>query len=101
MLLLAVVFLLAVGLPEVMDLSPEWLLALDYITWMVWAAFAFELVVKTYLAPDRRRYLLQHWMDVVSVRVPFLRPLRLLRLLAVGIRFWGEAPRSCASGPSA
>lgn len=43
---LAAVFLVAVGLPEVMDLSAEWLVALDYIAWVVWAAFAFELVVK-------------------------------------------------------
>src|SRR5690349_1745556 len=49
MLILAVVFLLAVGLPEVMDLSAEWLVALEDVTWIVWAAFAFELVVKTYL----------------------------------------------------
>src|SRR6266536_5812773 len=30
-------------------------------------------------------------MDVVTVLVPFLRPLRLLRLVVVGIRFWTEA----------
>lgn len=91
MLLLALAFLVAVGLPEVMDLSEQWLQALDYVTWIVWAGFAFELAVKTYLAPNRRRYLIEHWMDVISVLVPFLRPLRLLRLVAVGIRFWVEA----------
>jgi voltage-gated potassium channel len=91
MLILAVVFLLAIVAPEVAELPQEWILALDALTWIVWAAFAFELVVKTYLAPDRRRYLLTHWIDVVSVLVPFLRPLRLLTLLAVGIRFWTEA----------
>ena len=30
-------------------------------------------------------------MDVITVLVPFLRPLRLLRLVVVGIRFWTEA----------
>jgi voltage-gated potassium channel len=59
--------------------------------WIVWAALAFELPVKTYLAPNRQRYLLTHWMDVICVAVPFLRPLRLLRLLVVGIRLWTEA----------
>lgn len=92
MLILAVIFLIAVGVPEVVDDLPEqWLVALDAVSWMVWAAFAFELVVKTYLAPDRRRYLISHWMDVITVLVPFLRPLRLLRLVVVGIRFWTEA----------
>ena len=106
MLLLAVVFLVAVALPEVVDLDAEWLLALDYVTWIVWAAFAFALVVKTYLAPNRRRYLLARWMDVISVLVPFLRPRRWLVYLAergvavflmlVGISLFGllsaEAP---------
>jgi voltage-gated potassium channel len=91
MLLLSLVFLIAVGAPEVLELSESWLVTLDGITWVVWGAFAFELVVKVYLAPDRRGYLIAHWMDVVTVLVPFLRPLRLLRLLAIGIRFWTEA----------
>jgi voltage-gated potassium channel len=91
MLLLAVVFLIAVAVPEVMELTPEWEATLEAITWFVWAAFAFELVVKTYLAPNRKRYLISHWMDVATVIVPFIRPLRLLRVLAVAIRFWTEA----------
>ena len=57
----------------------------------MWGAFGFELLVKTYLAPDRRRYLVTHWMDVICVLVPFLRPLLLLRVVVVGIRFWTEA----------
>jgi voltage-gated potassium channel len=88
MLILAVVFLVAVAVPEVVELSEEWVVVLEDVTWVVWAAFAFELIVKTYLAPDRRRYLLSHWMDVLSVLLPFLRP---LRLIIVGIRFWTEA----------
>ena len=91
MLLLAIVFLVAIAAPEVIDLSAEWAAALESVIWFVWAAFAFELVVKTYLAPNRWRYLLEHWMDVVTVLVPFLRPLRLLRVVAVLIRFWTEA----------
>jgi voltage-gated potassium channel len=91
MLLLAVAFLVVFALPEVMELSPEWEVGVEASSWMIWAAFAFELVVKVYLAPDRRRYLIAHWMDVITVLVPFLRPLRLLRLVVVGIRFWTEA----------
>ncbi len=91
MLLLALAFLIAIALPEVSDLSEEALATLESATWIVWAAFAFELLVKTYLSEDRRQYLLAHWMDVATVFVPFLRPLRLLRVLAVGVRFWVEA----------
>jgi voltage-gated potassium channel len=91
MLLLAVVFLIAVAVPEIVDLSTEWAMALEAVVWITWAAFALELIVKTYLAPSRRAYLLEHWMDVVTVLVPFIRPLRLLRVVAAGIRFWTEA----------
>jgi voltage-gated potassium channel len=91
MLLLAIVFLVVIAVPEAIDVSPEWEMTFEAITWIVWAAFAFELIVKTYLAPDRRRYLVTHWMDVVTVVVPFVRPLRLLRLVVVGVRFWTEA----------
>ena len=32
-----------------------------------------------------------HWPDVVVVAVPFLRPVRLLRLVMVGAKFWRSA----------
>jgi voltage-gated potassium channel len=91
MLILSVVFLVTVGTPEVVELPEPWLIAFEDITWLVWGAFAFELLVKTYLAPDRLRYLVAHWMDVICVFVPFLRPLLVLRVVVVGIRFWTEA----------
>jgi voltage-gated potassium channel len=91
MLILAVIFMVAILAPEIADLSEEAVLALEAVSWLVWGAFAFELVIKTYLAPDRRRYLVTHWIDVLSVLVPFLRPLRFLRVVAVGLRFWEEA----------
>jgi voltage-gated potassium channel len=91
MLILAVIFLVAILAPEIADLSEEAVLALEAISWIVWGAFAFELVLKTYLAPERTRYLITHWVDVLSVLVPFLRPLRFLRVVAVGLRFWEEA----------
>jgi voltage-gated potassium channel len=47
--------------------------------WLIWGAFAAELVVKTYLAPNRRHYLIRHWFDVIVVIVPLLRPLRVVR----------------------
>jgi voltage-gated potassium channel len=91
MTLLSVVFLGTVTLPELMDLSPGLLETLDAIDWLIWAIFAFELGVMTYLAPSRGRYLLQHWVDVLTVLVPFLRPLRLLRVVIVSARLWTEA----------
>jgi len=51
----------------------------EAVDWFIWAAFAFELGTKTYLAPARRRFLTRHWYDVLLVLVPFLRPLRVAR----------------------
>ncbi|MCC6179383.1 MAG: potassium channel family protein [Chloroflexi bacterium] len=91
MLVLAIVFLLAVALPELALLPAEVELALEAVNWLIWAVFAFELAVMTYLAPDRRRYLLVHWVDVLTVAVPALRPLRVLRILILSLRIWAEA----------
>jgi voltage-gated potassium channel len=90
MTLLAFVFLFTVALPELVDLSPTVLEALEALDWFIWAVFAFELAVMTYLAPDRLRYLLTHWIDVLTVLLPFLRPLRLLRIVIITARLWSE-----------
>ena len=52
----------------------------------VWGVFAIELLVRVILAPNRRSYLRSHWMDVLLVAVPFLRPLRILRIAVVTLR---------------
>ena len=50
--------------------------------------FAVEFGVKLALVQHRRRYLITHWLDLLTLCVPFLRPLRLLRLAVVAARFW-------------
>jgi voltage-gated potassium channel len=60
-------------LPGTLDTT---FVALD---WSIWAAFAMELAVKTYLSDQRRGYLMRHWFDVLIVALPFLRPLRVVR----------------------
>jgi voltage-gated potassium channel len=103
MLILALLMLPLLLLPELFDLSPEVKDALLVADVAIWAAFAVELVSKTYLSVDRKKYLVEHWYDVVIVVVPFLRPLRImrslrllrmsraLRLLSLGTRLLQEA----------
>ena len=91
MTLLAIVFLAAVALPELVALPSDVEATLEAIDWLIWAIFAFELGLMTYLAPDRRQYLIRHWVDVLTVLVPFLRPLRVLRIAIVSARLWTEA----------
>ena len=83
MLVLAAAMLPLILVPLLVDLPAMVDLALFVCDWIIWAVFAVELGVKTYLSPDRRRYLISHWYDVVIVVVPFLRPLRLLRLIGL------------------
>ncbi len=66
--------------PYVSDLSESverWFLTGDLI---IWAIFIVDLCVRVWLAEDRRRFLIAHWVEVLIVVVPVFRPLRLLRL---------------------
>jgi len=67
--------------PELFDLSPELRETFFVLDWFIWAVFALELAIKTYLSQDRGIYLKRHWFDVIIVVVPFLRPLRVVRSL--------------------
>ncbi len=81
LLILALLLVPLLVLPQVAELDP-WLedafLAAD---WFIWAAFAADLAAKTFVARDRIGFLRSHWLEVVMVILPFLRPLRLARLL--------------------
>lgn len=52
--------------------------AADYL---IWAIFVCEYLVKVYLAPSRKRFVVTHLLELVVVVVPLLRPLRIVRLL--------------------
>ena len=84
MLLLAVAFLLAYAWP-VLDpgLDPDLRTSLNVLSWTVWVAFAVDFVARLWLADERWPYARRHWYDVALVVLPMLRPLRLLRLLAL------------------
>ena len=84
LLLLAVAFLVAYAWP-VLDprLDADVRSVLEVASWTVWVAFMVDFGARLYLADERRRYALAHWYDVALIVLPMLRPLRLLRLLAL------------------
>ncbi|HQE30426.1 MAG TPA: ion channel [Propionibacteriaceae bacterium] len=84
LLLLAVGFLVAYAWP-VLDprIDANLLTVLDALSWTVWAAFAVDFAIRLWLADQRWRYAQKHWYDVALIAIPMLRPLRLLRLLAL------------------
>jgi len=68
---------LILELPSALD---QTFVALD---WSIWAVFAADLMIKTYLAEFKLRYLRTHWFDVLIVVLPVLRPLRVMRAARV------------------
>ena len=84
LLLLAVAFLVAYAWPVVDPrLDADLRSVLEAASWTVWGAFMLDFAARLYLADERRRYALEHWYDVALILLPLLRPLRLLRLLAL------------------
>ena len=98
LLLLAVAFLIAYAWP-VLDprLDPDLATVLVIASWTVWAAFAIDFVVRLALAEQRWPYARSHWYDVALIVLPMLRPLRLLRLLALA-RFINRSATSSLVG---
>ncbi len=47
----------------------------------IWAFFAAVLLAKLALAHDRWHYVKANWLDVALVLIPFIRPLRILRVI--------------------
>ena len=87
----AIVPLLAASL--FWDLNPNGERLVFIADVVVWALFATDLAVKTAIAPDRRGFLRQHWLDVLVVVIPFVRPLRLLRIAVYGTRAFSGVVR--------
>jgi voltage-gated potassium channel len=83
--ILALVFLVAYSLPAFIDdLSPNSNRAIDVIQWVSWLAFAIDLCVGLILAQNKKYFLKSNPLAIVSVLLPFLRPLRLLRFISFG-----------------
>lgn len=93
MLILSVIFLFVLLIPYAVTLDAATQEAFDVVSLLIWFAFALELVVKVGLCEQRLRYLVTHWIDVLIVVFPFLRPLRALRVFAVFGRAWHDVRR--------
>lgn len=92
---LALLFLTAFSYPAfVSEVSKEAQRNIDFIQWISWSAFAIDIGFGLVRSDNRRKYLKQHPLEVASVLLPFLRPLRLLRVIS----FAGLAIQKVAIG---
>ena len=82
---LAVLFLIAFSIPAfVADLTDQARSAIEIIQWVCWLAFAIDLIFGLANSRDKKDYLLKHPLEIASVLLPFLRPLRLMRVISFG-----------------
>jgi voltage-gated potassium channel len=97
LLLLALAFLVAYAWP-ILDprLDADLESFLRVLSWSVYGVFVIDFLLRLFLAEKRVAYALRHWYDVVLVVVPMLRPLRLLRLLALARILGRSASRNLA-----
>ncbi len=82
---LALAFLVAFSWPAfVLEIDSSTQRILDYVQWISWIAFAVDLLVGLVLADKKLKFLAHHPLEVITVLLPFLRPLRLLRVISFG-----------------
>lgn len=82
---LAVLFLVVFSIPAfVVDLTNEAQSSIELIQWICWLAFAIDLLVGLLTSKSKKEYLLKHPLELASVLLPFLRPLRLMRVISFG-----------------
>lgn len=82
---LALCFLVAYSYPAfTTNMSPTQQSVIDSIQWICWLAFALDLGYGIWKAENRKNYLTHHLLELASVLLPFLRPLRLMRVISFG-----------------
>ena len=82
---LAVAFLFAFSYPAFnATVSESASHYLSLVQWVCWFAFALDLIYGIWKADSKKEYLKRHPLELVSVLLPFLRPLRLMRVISFG-----------------
>lgn len=79
MLVLILIMIATLIIPLVIKLPEPSHQVLEIIDWIIWAMFALELSIRTYLSTKKLQYLRKHWIDVIVVVLPVLRVFRIFR----------------------
>jgi voltage-gated potassium channel len=85
LVVLGLLFLAVLILPLAEPLTEAEAFALDVANVVIWLLFVIDYVIRLYLTDDRRLFVRSHVLDLIVILVPFLRPFRLLRLVAIVI----------------
>ena len=98
LLLLAAAMLPLLVLPLFSEVDAAIDQIFNYAEWGIWTIFAADLAVRLWLAENRRAFLRRNWIDVITVAIPFLRLLRLLRAVVYVARIWALLDRRGVRG---
>jgi voltage-gated potassium channel len=83
--LLAICFLIAYSYPAFDEsISNSTNNVLSLVQWVCWLAFAVDLIYGIWKAESKKEFLKRHPLEIASVLLPFLRPLRLIRVISFG-----------------
>jgi voltage-gated potassium channel len=83
--ILALAFLFAFSYPAFVDPVPaSTQISLNIVQWVSWIAFALDLVYGLATSKNTKKYLRSHPLEIAAVLLPFLRPLRLMRVISIG-----------------
>lgn len=85
LLVLAILLVPLLVVPLVTTLSDQVSRAILIADWLIWAVFAGVFVLKLSVAPRKLPFLRSHWFEALMVLLPFLRPLRVVRILRLGV----------------
>lgn len=85
LLVLAVVLVPLLVVPLVVTLGEQASRAVLIADWLIWAVFAGVFILKLSIAPRKLPFLRSHWFEALMVLLPFLRPLRVIRVLRLGV----------------
>ena len=79
LLILAVAMIPLIVVPLVVDLPERTEDVLEAVDWFIWAAFAFEYLVRLALTEKRLRFVVREWPALLIILLPFLRMFRIVR----------------------
>ena len=82
---MALAFLFAFSYPAFVNPIPTSMQSvLNMVQWVTWIAFAGDLIFGIIKSESKIGYLKKHPLETLAVLLPFLRPLRLMRVISFG-----------------
>jgi voltage-gated potassium channel len=83
LLVLSLMFLVFLVLPVAHPISKVADDRLNIINYVIWLVFVLDFVYKFAIADAKKAFIKGHLFELLIIAVPFIRPLRLLRLIPV------------------